>query len=110
MIMKKIIPASVFLFGLTVAFSSLAQSSMELEEACFMDVDLTNYIVQVIETGASGIEEVVTSEEADQISSILAKEEVKSLSKVSEKLTAVLKSCAEGSILQTKNNAIINPQ
>lgn len=104
--MKKILRASFILVGFALSPLSHAQVSIELEEACFMDVDLTEYIVQVIDTGSSSIN-VMTGEEASQVASILNSEEVVNLS-TSEKIKAVLTACSEGRILQTKNDRIIN--
>jgi hypothetical protein len=108
--MKKIAYAGLILLGLSMTTAALAQSSLELHEACFMDVELTDNIVQLIETGSADFTNVVTTEEVEQIKLILNSDETQALSTVSEKLTAVLTACAERQILQTKNSAIISNQ
>jgi hypothetical protein len=106
--MRKIIYAGILMAGIAIPQLSLAQVSMELEQACFMDIELTDYLVEVIESGSSGIN-VVNEEEASQIRRILDNEENANLT-IAEKVGAVLTACSEGRILQTKNSDIINAQ
>lgn len=106
--MKTVIYAGVLMGGMMLSSTSLAQVSMELEEACFMDVELTDYLVQVIQNGSSSIN-VVGDQGASQIRSILDAEENTDLS-ISEKVRAVLTACSEGRILQIKNAHIIGSQ
>lgn len=105
--MKNTLKMAVILSALAISSQAISQTSMELEEACYMDVGLTDYIVEVIESGSSGIANVVTRDEAAQIDAILAEEKNAALS-VSEKLKAVLSACSEGRILQIKNSAFID--
>jgi len=106
--MKKAIYAGILMLGVTLSSASLAQMSMELEEACFMDVELTDYLVQLIENGSSNIN-VVDDHGASQIMSILNAEENAGLA-IAEKVRVVLVACSEGRILQTKNARIIDSQ
>jgi hypothetical protein len=106
--MKKAIYAGILMGALAFSSASLAQVSMELEEACFMDVELTDYIVQVVENGSSSIN-IVDEQGASQIKSILDLEGNADLP-ISDKVRAVLIACSEGRILQVKNANIIDTQ
>jgi len=107
--MKKTICAGLLLLSVFITQSSSAQTSEGLEEACFMDVELTDYLVQLIETGSSDMENVVTTEESVQIVELLKREENQTLKTVSKKLNMVLTACAKGQILQNKHSTLINP-
>lgn len=96
--------------SLVASAQAMSQISMELEEACYGDIGLGDYIYQVIDNSDSGANtDVVNEEEANQIAAILADEPIAALSE-SDKAEAVLTACAEGRILQTRHATIINQQ
>jgi hypothetical protein len=94
---------AMVLFVPTLAFASV---SMELEEACYGDVNLIDSVIELVETGATTVAGL-DQEEIAQVMSFLESEENTALPQP-EKLRAVLAGCAEGRLFQSRNNYIIN--
>ena len=105
--MKQIIRTGLMALGLVLSPMVLAQVSMELEEACYGDVELTDLIVQLSETGTTS-SDLLSNDELNQVTEYLLKEEQASLS-IPEKLDAALTACSEGRLLQLRNQSILNP-
>lgn len=106
--MKNLCRTSIFLFGLGLTSFVYAQSvSIELEQACLGDVDLTDFTV-ALATGTDAVgSESFSSDEAAQITAVLSEDATVNLD-TRGKLAAVLQACSEGRILQIRNSNIIN--
>lgn len=91
---------------LSIPITAFADVSMELEEACYGDIDLGEYVAQVVENGNSDLD-VVSQDEAGQVATFLQDESIRNLSN-NEKARAVLEACAQGRIFQQRHSDIIN--
>lgn len=106
--MKKLIKKITLAACFSLSVTALAQENLELEEACFGDVDLTDFIVQAIESESAN-SDFVSETEAAEVNAILSKEANKALS-VSEKVSAVFQACSRGEILQERYSYITGSQ
>lgn len=106
--MKQLCRAGLIVLGLSVSPLLSAQISMELEEVCVGDVELTESVVQVIKNEAVS-DNTISAAEIVQIQTLLASDEYSALT-VSDKLEVVMTACAEGRILQDRNSYILNPE
>ncbi|MEM7360911.1 MAG: hypothetical protein AAF431_17605 [Pseudomonadota bacterium] len=83
-----------------------ADVSMELKNACYGDIELTDYIVLVAK-GESAPPRVVSEVGAGQIATLLSMEENAGLD-LKDKYEAVMQACIDGRILQDRNQHILN--
>jgi len=105
--MKQLCRVGLVMLGLSVSSLS-AQISMELEEVCVGNVELTESVVQVIK-GETVSDNTISASEIAQIQALLVADENNALT-ISEKLNVVMVACSEGRILQARNSYILNPE
>jgi len=91
----------------TPAMSQEYEVDPELAAACLSDMDMTDYIIEVIQSVDAVDSDYVSAEEMDQIQTVL-RDETNDEQSVSEKLDTVMRACAEGRIFQKRSSATIN--
>lgn len=106
--MKNIIATFVLIICLGTSWQSFAQDvNTQLKDECEGDVDLSEYIIQVVATNDAVHSGYLDESEKSQIAVILNDEAIVDLS-TREKVAEVLAACSEGRILQERNARIIN--
>jgi hypothetical protein len=106
--MKRTIYTGLLALSFAVPPIAMAQVSMELEQACRGDIDLTDFVVNLATSGGSAASDFFSNEEKIQINVVLNDENIIN-QPLPERVEAVMVACSEGRILQARNSEIINP-
>lgn len=98
---------SLLFFLVANSSTSLAQSSASLEEACYGNIELGNYLFSVVSGGPVQDEDSFSESERTELIAVVNHPDLAGNS-VQEKIRAVLEACISGDVLQERNSAMLN--